>query len=207
MADSASGGKFWQVDVSGSTMTTCWGKVGTAGQSKVKECDSEEQAVKEAEKLAYSKEKAGYAMETATVATKHKASKEQDKEPSAAPEASGVTAELPCKVLQLPPDMPCCEFGLECYRKNPKHFLECSHPEGHPRCPPPTIADVVKLGAFHRVQVQAGGSTFPLRSDQKAELNKWLAGSWDADWLCVQNDAPLHFVSKNGSLTKLTLSS
>jgi len=63
VCESSSGGKFWTVSVSGSEMTTTWGKVGSTGQTKVKECASGDKAVKEAEKLYKSKVKGGYVME------------------------------------------------------------------------------------------------------------------------------------------------
>merc|ERR1712167_406780 len=63
VADSTSGGKFWQVEVNGSTMTVTYGKVGTSGQSKDKEWSDEETAIKEAQKLVKAKIKGGYVME------------------------------------------------------------------------------------------------------------------------------------------------
>ena len=63
MCESSSGGKFWTVSVSGSEMTTSWGKVGSTGQTKLKDCGSEDKAVKEAEKLHKAKVKGGYVME------------------------------------------------------------------------------------------------------------------------------------------------
>ena len=76
VCESSSGGKFWSVSVSGSEMTTSWGKLGSTGQTKVKDCGSEDKAVKEAEKLQKAKLKGGYVMEDATAggkaAPKHK---------------------------------------------------------------------------------------------------------------------------------------
>ena len=63
VCESSSGGKFWSVSVSGSEMTTSWGKLGSTGQTKVKDCGSEDKAVKEAEKLQKAKLKGGYVME------------------------------------------------------------------------------------------------------------------------------------------------
>lgn len=62
VADSASGGKFWEVSVDGCEMTTRWGKLGSGGASKTKVYASSAQAVKEAQKLVQSKEKGGYVM-------------------------------------------------------------------------------------------------------------------------------------------------
>ena len=52
--------KFWQIEVKGKEHTVTYGKVGTDGQSKTKEFASNEQAIKDAEKLAASKKKKGY---------------------------------------------------------------------------------------------------------------------------------------------------
>ena len=63
VADSASGGKFWEVKVQGSQLTATWGEVGTDGSNKTKDLGTEEKALKEAEKLAKSKEEGGYVVE------------------------------------------------------------------------------------------------------------------------------------------------
>jgi len=63
VADSSTGGKFWQVKVVGKTLTTTWGKLGDGGNSNTKEFPDEAKAIKEAERLVKSKEKGGYAME------------------------------------------------------------------------------------------------------------------------------------------------
>lgn len=52
--------KFWQVEVNGNSHTVKYGKIGTDGQTKVKEFDSPEAALKDAEKQALSKMKKGY---------------------------------------------------------------------------------------------------------------------------------------------------
>merc|ERR1711998_187443 len=70
VSDSSSGGKFWQVEVDGATMTTTYGKLGDGGASSVKEFDDEAKAIKEAEKLVKQKEKKGYVMEDAAPAKK-----------------------------------------------------------------------------------------------------------------------------------------
>lgn len=52
--------KFWEVEIKGSSVTTWWGKLGTAGQSKTKEFDSPEKARKEHDKLVAEKTDKGY---------------------------------------------------------------------------------------------------------------------------------------------------
>jgi DNA ligase-1 len=52
--------KFWEVSVSGSEMTTRWGRIGSAGQSKTKSFASAEAARAAADKLIAEKTKEGY---------------------------------------------------------------------------------------------------------------------------------------------------
>lgn len=40
--------KFWEVELNGNSLTTCWGKIGTAGQSKTKEFPTDGKAVRAA---------------------------------------------------------------------------------------------------------------------------------------------------------------
>jgi len=59
-SDSSSGGKFWEIEVSGSDVTTRWGKEGTDGAEKSKSFPSAEKAQKEAEKQIKAKKRNGY---------------------------------------------------------------------------------------------------------------------------------------------------
>jgi DNA ligase-1 len=52
--------KFWEVSVSGSSMTTRWGKIGSAGQTKTKTFATAEKAQAEADKLVSEKQAGGY---------------------------------------------------------------------------------------------------------------------------------------------------
>lgn len=52
--------KFWQIEVSDSTTTVRYGKIGTEGQEKVSTFDSPEKATKERDKLVAEKLKKGY---------------------------------------------------------------------------------------------------------------------------------------------------
>jgi len=63
VADSSSGGKFWELTRDGDTITTRWGKVGADGQSKVETFDSDEKAAKKATSMIKSKTNKGYAEE------------------------------------------------------------------------------------------------------------------------------------------------
>src|SRR5260221_7327681 len=57
--------KFWSIEVNGKSFTVTYGKAGTAGQTSVKEFDTEGKCMKEAEKLVSEKVKKGY-IESAT---------------------------------------------------------------------------------------------------------------------------------------------
>jgi len=58
--DSTSGGKFWEVEVSGTDVTTRYGRVGSDGATNTKSFASEEKAEKEAAKLIRQKKSKGY---------------------------------------------------------------------------------------------------------------------------------------------------
>ena len=53
--------KFWRARVEGSTLYVNYGRIGTNGQTQVKELGSEDKARKELDKVAGSKRKKGYA--------------------------------------------------------------------------------------------------------------------------------------------------
>lgn len=52
--------KFWEVGVDDSSLTVRFGKIGTTGQTKVKEFATNAEAVQESEKLMREKIKKGY---------------------------------------------------------------------------------------------------------------------------------------------------
>jgi predicted DNA-binding WGR domain protein len=55
-----SSNKFWQIDLDGTSFTTTYGRIGTDGQTTMKEYDSEAKAKKEYDKLIAEKVKKGY---------------------------------------------------------------------------------------------------------------------------------------------------
>lgn len=55
-----SSSKFWEIELDGTSFTTRYGKIGTDGQTSLKEWDSEEKAKKEYDKLVNEKTKKGY---------------------------------------------------------------------------------------------------------------------------------------------------
>ena len=52
--------KFWEVSLSGNDLTTRWGRIGTAGQSKTKSFSDAAAAAKQAAKLVEEKAGEGY---------------------------------------------------------------------------------------------------------------------------------------------------
>lgn len=56
----ASSSKFWEVDVDGGLVTVRFGKIGTNGQTTVKDLGTSDAAATEAAKLIASKVKKGY---------------------------------------------------------------------------------------------------------------------------------------------------
>ena len=62
-----SSNKFWQIEQDGPKLTIQWGKIGTSGQSRVKDFASDAQAIAEHDKLVKEKTKKGY-VEVAAVA-------------------------------------------------------------------------------------------------------------------------------------------
>ena len=52
--------KFWEVSIAGSTVTARYGKIGTNGQTSVKELDSPEQAQEHASKAGHREAEEGY---------------------------------------------------------------------------------------------------------------------------------------------------
>lgn len=70
VSPSASGGKFWTISLSGSTVTTTFGKLGSTGQSSTKSLPNKAKAVEFVLKTIKEKEKKGY--------KKHADSKKRD---------------------------------------------------------------------------------------------------------------------------------
>ena len=57
-----SSNKFWEITLDGKSFTTTYGKIGTDGQSTVKEWPSEAEAKKQFDKLVAEKVKKGYTL-------------------------------------------------------------------------------------------------------------------------------------------------
>ena len=52
--------KFWQIDLTGASFTTTFGRIGAAGQASTKTFDTDAKALREYEKLIAEKTKKGY---------------------------------------------------------------------------------------------------------------------------------------------------
>jgi predicted DNA-binding WGR domain protein len=57
---SGSSSKFWEATVNGSTVTVCFGRIGTAGQEQTKTLPNATAAQQHADKLIAAKTKKGY---------------------------------------------------------------------------------------------------------------------------------------------------
>lgn len=55
-----SSSKFWEIEIESNKLTTRWGKIGTAGQTKTLELASEQEAKSQSDKLVKEKCKKGY---------------------------------------------------------------------------------------------------------------------------------------------------
>ena len=58
--DDGKSSKFWEIAVSGTKVTTTWGRIGTDGQSKTKDLGTEAKATAEVAKQIKSKTGKGY---------------------------------------------------------------------------------------------------------------------------------------------------
>ena len=56
----AKSSKFWEINASGKKLTICYGKIGTDGQTTLKELATPAEAKAQAEKLILEKTKKGY---------------------------------------------------------------------------------------------------------------------------------------------------
>jgi NAD-dependent DNA ligase len=64
---------------------------------------------------------------------------------------------------------------------------------------------VISSASWGDVRVVCGKRAFAVRANQQAELQSWLSGSWDSDWLVVADGCPAGFVSQDGAMNTLTL--
>jgi predicted DNA-binding WGR domain protein len=62
--------KFWEIELDGTSFTTTYGRIGTNGQTSMKEYDSTDKAKKEYDKLVAEKVKKGYKLVAAGAANK-----------------------------------------------------------------------------------------------------------------------------------------
>ncbi|MDI3281690.1 WGR and DUF4132 domain-containing protein [Polyangium sp. 15x6] len=90
--------KFWQIERDGSQLSIQWGKIGTAGQSQVKDFPSDQKAQTEHDKLVAEKTKKGYvevAAPDASTAPAPKKAAAAPAEPSATPPPAPKVASAP----------------------------------------------------------------------------------------------------------------
>src|SRR5438034_9637071 len=80
--------KFWQIDLSGTSFTTTYGKIGTSGQSTVKTFKSDAEAKKEYDKLVAEKVKKGYVLAGGSAEASGKVEEDDEPVPAKAAKAS-----------------------------------------------------------------------------------------------------------------------
>lgn len=102
--------KFWEINLSGKSFTTTYGKIGTSGQTTIKQFKSDADAKKEYEKLIAEKVKKGYqASNGAGRASADDDDDDEDEKPAkkstktaAKPAAAAKTAAKPAKAAAKP---------------------------------------------------------------------------------------------------------
>ena len=91
-----SSNKFWEIKLSGKSFTTTFGKIGTAGQTSLKQWDSEAQAKKEYDKLVAEKTKKGYELvDGGGDEDEEEEEEEEDEEEAPAPKKKAAAAAKP----------------------------------------------------------------------------------------------------------------
>jgi len=86
--------KFWEINLTGKSFTTTYGKIGTDGQTTIKTFGSDAEAKKEADKITAEKVKKGYALAAGTPASGVKA--------APAPKAAPAAKAAPAKAAPAP---------------------------------------------------------------------------------------------------------
>ena len=94
-----SSNKFWEIKLSGKSFTTTYGKIGTAGQTSLKEYGSPAEAKKEHDKLVAEKVKKGYELADGTGSA---AAADDDDDEEAAPPPPKKAAAAPAKAAAAP---------------------------------------------------------------------------------------------------------
>lgn len=187
--------KFWEVEVAGATVTTRWGRKGTAGQEKAKDYPDEAAALRDAEAQLQGKVKKGYAEvggAPAPAGASAPAPKAAPAPPAPAPKATQKAAPAPPaptpKATPAPPTptpAPAPPAGPPVAAAEPRlHWTEAArgrlHPVRLPEAParPPAPGKVAKLIAAAEQHRQGLGVTVPtLRARVRAALD--LAGPVD----------------------------
>jgi predicted DNA-binding WGR domain protein len=99
--------KFWEITLEGSSFKTRYGKIGSAGQTTLKEFASADQAKKEYEKLVLEKTKKGYLLKAGDGAPATKSVAKAEKAPAKAPETPKETVKKAVKTgVRFEPKQP-----------------------------------------------------------------------------------------------------
>jgi len=98
--------KFWEIKLSGKSFTTTYGKIGTPGQTTMKEFGSPAEAKKEHDKLVAEKVKKGYAPAGAAPAATGAADEDEEEEDDEAPPPPKKKAAAPAPKAAAPAPKP-----------------------------------------------------------------------------------------------------
>jgi predicted DNA-binding WGR domain protein len=113
-----SSNKFWEINLSGKSFTTTYGKIGTSGQTTIKQWKSEAEAKKEYEKLVAEKTKKGYQLVGGGRAAADDDDDEDEDEKPAKKVATKVAAK-PAKAAAKPAAKPAASGGD---KTTPRYF-------------------------------------------------------------------------------------
>ncbi len=180
--------KFWEVSVDGTTLTVNYGRIGTQGQSKEKEFDSADAALKEKNKLVKEKTGKGYSLTGSGLAAPAKKQAEpakpketvEEAQPSAAAASANtsVTAETPVAEVSAPvaPAIPAEQIAKPAAKSVPS-VSAAQAPAGGPS---PVLKSLIGLALPTRSRSQ--GSLDPARAwDNFADNIKLLTASPKAE--------------------------
>jgi predicted DNA-binding WGR domain protein len=114
-----SSNKFWEINLSGKSFTTTYGKIGTSGQTTIKQWKSEAEAKKEYDKLVAEKTKKGYQLVSGGRAAADDDDDEDEDEKPAKKVATKVAAKPAAKAAAKPAAKPAASGGD---KTTPRYF-------------------------------------------------------------------------------------
>jgi predicted DNA-binding WGR domain protein len=113
--------KFWEINLSGKSFTTTYGKIGTGGQTTIKQFKSDADAKKEYDKLVAEKVKKGYQPSNGSGGSSSDDDDEDEKPAKkvATKKAAPAPAKAPAKAAAKPAAKPAAKGGS---KSSPRYF-------------------------------------------------------------------------------------